>query len=157
VAGQKEEGYKLPSHVEYVGYADKELRKQLMANAKASFVASQYIEPFGGVQVENLFCGTPTITTDWGAFVENNVNGLTGYRCRTFEDFVNAALNIDRIKPEDCRKFAQQFTLVNVAPRYERYFNDVLNVYTCGGWYQIGKPGDQCREEMQQVKNSPPS
>ena len=142
VAGQKEEGYKLPPHVEYVGYADKELRKQLMANAKASFVASQYIEPFGGVQVENLFCGTPTITTDWGAFVENNVNGLTGYRCRTFEDFVNAALNVDKIRPEDCRRFAQQFSLENVAPRYEKYFNDVLNVYTCDGWYQVGKPCD---------------
>lgn len=142
VAGQKEEGYKLPPNVEYVGYADKNLRKQLMSKAKASFIPSQYIEPFGGVQIENLFCGTPTITTDWGAFTENNVNGKTGYRCRTFEDFVNAALNIDKIKPKDCRDWAEQFTLDAIGPRYEKYFRDILNVYTCDGWYQVGDPCD---------------
>ena len=133
VAGQNPEKRIFPKHVEFVGYADVEKRKQLMSRAKASFVASTYLEPFGGVQVENLISGTPTITTDWGAFTENNIEGMTGFRCRTFADFVNAAKNIDSINPYVCRGYGEQFSLEKIAPKYEKYFQDVLNVHTNEG------------------------
>jgi glycosyltransferase involved in cell wall biosynthesis len=141
IAGQnslKQMGYtETPAHVTELGYADVETRRNLMANAKGAFVASLYTEPFGGVQVECLFSGTPTITTNWGSFTENNIHGVTGYRCTTFEHFTWAAKNIGNIKPQACRDFAlNNFSLDVVAQKYEEYFQSVLNVYNGNGWYE---------------------
>lgn len=147
VAGQladnyAKEGYTWPDHVEFVGYAGLEKRKELMKGAIASFLPSMYVEPFGGVQIENLLSGTPTITTNWGAFSANNIEGVTGYKCRTFEDFVVAATNCKngKIKSKDCRIHGETFSLENIAPKYEKFFTDVTNIYDNTGWYTIMQP-----------------
>jgi len=142
IYGQKDPDFKLPESdlIEYCGSADLETRKNLMARAKGSLLPSQYIEPFGGVMVENFLSGTPMITTDWGAFSEYNIHGKTGYRCRNMGDFVEAIERVKRgeISSQDCRDQGEKFLLENIRPLYEKYFRDVLNVYQGErtGWYE---------------------
>ena len=131
VAGQNaEEGLKeagvfpVPAHVEVIGHIDTEKRKALMAHARAVVCMSMFAEPFCGVHVEALMSGTPVITADWGAFTECNVHGVTGFRCRTLDQMVEAGQRIHEIDPMVCRKWAMDnFSNDNVAEMYEAFFD----------------------------------
>lgn len=139
VAGQEGDAYfkdGVPDHVKYVGYADQATRRDLMSRAKGFFLPSAYLEPFGGTVIEAALSGCPVITTDWGAHPENVLHGKTGFRCRTFNDFRLAAQNISMIAPVDCLAWGQGYSLEAIAPVYEKYFTDVLNIYGKKGWYE---------------------
>jgi len=124
-----------PHYGEYVGSVDTVMRASLMGHATAVFAPTLYIEPFGYVVIEAQMCGTPTITTDWGAFVETNINGLTGYRCRMFEDFVDAAKNVASLDRKKIRKHAMaNYDVKVIAKRYERYFERLSHLWS-DGWY----------------------
>jgi len=121
-------------NIEYVGFAGKEKRKNLMAHAKALFLPTLYLEPFGYVVIEANMSGTPVITSPFGAFVETVKDGYNGYKCWTHREFVEAARNIENIKPSDCREWAMQYTLDKTAPMYKRYFTQILGLIG-KGWY----------------------
>lgn len=88
-----------------------------------------------GIVVHN--CGTPAITTDFGGFAESVKHGVTGYRCRTFDDFVWAANNVDKINPADCRKHAMDnYSLDRVKFMYQEYFTKLQDLFG-KGWYEL--------------------
>lgn len=122
--------------IEYRGVVNPRERRSLLRNAKAIICASTFLEPFCGVQIEAMLSGTPVISSDWGAFTEYNIHGETGYRCKTFEQFVWAAKNIRNIDPRTCHDYAEKFALQNVAPYYTDYFKSVSNVFGGKGWYE---------------------
>ena len=124
-------------YLEYIGSANVEERKILMAEAKACFLPTYYLEPFGGVAVEAQLSGTPVITSDWGAFPETVNHGVTGYRCRTLDQFVWATKNVDKLSPEDCREWAENnYGLDKVKFMYQEYFSMLQDLYK-NGWYEI--------------------
>ena len=130
--GFREEGFwPIPDHVELAGYIGVEERKKLMARAKAVICFSRFIEPFCGVHAEAMLSGTPVITCDWGAMVEFNIHGLTGFRCRTLEEMITAGKNIHTINRTVCREWAMsKFSTPVVAVEYERYFERIYKKIT---------------------------
>jgi len=131
----------IPEHVTVVGYVEPAQRSELMRKAKCLIAPTYYNEPFGGVTIEALFCGTPTITTDWGGFAENNIHGVTGFRCRTMEQFEWAGRHIETIDRKNCREFAMRnFSLERVALMYEEYFQSLSQVHNGRGGFYATKP-----------------
>lgn len=141
IAGQgslRDLGYdKIPDHCEEVGYADMQKRKDLMSKAKALIIATSYLEPFGGVQVEALLSGTPVIAPFYGAFAEILEDGKTGFLCHTMREYVEGIKNIDSIQSVDCRKRGLDYSLESVAPQFERWFSSIHEVYKGAGWVAV--------------------
>jgi len=124
--------------VEYVGIASPGKRAKLLAGARATLCPSTFMEPFCGVQIESMISGTPVISSDWGAFAELNQHGKTGFRCHTFEQFLWAVQNIDKINRADCRAQGVRFSLERVAPFYDEYLDTVNTVWKKEkGWYTL--------------------
>jgi glycosyltransferase involved in cell wall biosynthesis len=123
-------------HIIYQPAVGATKRAELLGNAKAVLMPTYYLEPFGGVNVEAQLCGTPVITTDWGAFPETVLHGVTGYRCRAFEEFCWAVNNIANIKPINCREWAEKnYSMERVGKMYEEYFQRMYHLFD-QGWYE---------------------
>lgn len=116
----------IPPNVTVTGYVDPEQRKQLLRDAAALIAPTYYIEPFGNIVVEAAMSGTPSITTDWGGFTETVVSGHTGYRCRSFDEFVNAVDSLDKIKSWNCRAWAMEnYSEQVVHKQFDQYFKRI--------------------------------
>lgn len=121
---------------EFVGVVGPEERGRLMAGAQALFVPTQYIEPFGNVAIEAMCCGTPVLSTDWGAMTETVIHGKTGFRCRTFGEFKRAALRAHELDPFFIREHVvDNYSLEVIGAKYERYFERLSHLWK-EGWYE---------------------
>jgi hypothetical protein len=133
VAGQG----RYPTYGIYKGVVGPKERAELFGNAMVSFAPTIYVEPFGTVVIESQMCGTPTLTTDWGAFTETVTNGFNGYRCRTFKQFVEAvdkSQYLDRKAIHD--NAMNKYSLQAIQVRYDEYFKRLLTLWE-DGWYSM--------------------
>jgi len=132
VAGQGEHhGYG-----EHIGTLDHVQRGYWMSRALAVFTPTIYVPPFEKVHVEAMMCGTPAITTDFGAFSETVQNGVNGYRCTMLADFIAAAEDTATWDLKRRRKLRKQtqavYGLEPIGARYEAYFNRLSTLYRDG-------------------------
>ena len=136
------------------GFIEPEERRELLSKAKVLLAPSWYLEPFGIISIEAQMSGTPAIGPDWGGFVESIIHGKTGFRCRTFEEFVFAVKNINTIKPQDCRTWSVgNFSTLSQARKYEHWFQSLYNqTVDPAGWYAPNKE----RTELEWLESSYP-
>jgi len=116
-------------NIEYIGVADKNMRRELMANASCVLVPSLYAEPFGGVNVEAQLSGTPVLTTPFGAFPETVIDGETGFICHTNDDFIEKAQKVGGLDPKKIRKHAERYLMDNVKYEYQKWFDLLYSLY----------------------------
>lgn len=112
-------------------------RSDLIRNARVVIMPTQFTEPFGGVAVEAQMCGTPVVSTDFGAFSETIEHGKTGYRCHTLGDFITgvvAAENLDRKYIAD--RARSLYSLETVGKQYDAIFKQIHDLKD-KGWYTL--------------------
>lgn len=114
---------------EYIHTVSFDERKNFLAKARCLIMPSLYSEPCGWTMIESFISGTPVISTDWGGMSEYNIHRKTGFRCRSLNEFVHAVNQSAQIRPQDCRKHAEDnFAISDIMATYERYFSSVVNL-----------------------------
>jgi glycosyltransferase involved in cell wall biosynthesis len=117
-------------------------RSDFLRNARALLAPSRFVEPFGGVAVEAMLCGTPVLTSPFGAFIETVEHGVTGYRCHTLGDWLAAVDGAGTLDRRAVRQHAERYDMFRLARRYDAVFQYVAELGGAG-WYShkaIGVP-----------------
>lgn len=110
--------------IEYVGVLNEQEKSDLMANALALLLPITWPEPFGMVFIEALACGTPVLTSPYGAVPEILEDGVTGFIRETDDELVEAIGRLDEISRKGCREYVRRkFDIQRMAMKY-------LNVYS---------------------------
>lgn len=120
---------------EYIGVLGAD-RGKLLSEAYAFMAPTAYIEPFGGAAVEAMLCGTPVVSTDWGAFTETVRHGVDGFRIRNLQDGVDAVDGCGDLDRDAIRARARDlYSFGAVAPQYEGWFGRLSSLWG-DGWNQ---------------------
>jgi glycosyltransferase involved in cell wall biosynthesis len=95
-----------------------------MGGAIALIAPSMFPEPFCLVVPEAQMCGTPTITTDWGAVTETNENGVSGFRCSTLNEFEQAVWDCKKLDRSKIRERAiNKYSFETIGRMYTKFFH----------------------------------
>jgi glycosyltransferase involved in cell wall biosynthesis len=100
---------------------------EILGRASAMVFPIRWPEPFGLVMVEAMACGTPVITTNWGAAPEIVEDGVTGFRRDSEDDLVEMVGHIGELDPVACRNRVEKlFSGEAMVRGYEAVFRTVL-------------------------------
>lgn len=131
---------KIITYGEYLGELSNQDRNDVIAQAQALLMPTQYIEPFGNVAAEAQLCGTPVIASDYGAFTESVEQGVSGYRCTYLGEYVEAIKRAESLDRHAIQARARRLYSVEAAERsYRAYFNR-LSLLWDQGWNSL-EPG----------------
>lgn len=129
----------LVTYGDYLGALEQPPTAKIMGRATALLAPTLYLEPFGSVVAEAALCGTPAITSDFGAFRETVEEGVTGFRCHYLGEFARA---IERAASLDRRAIGAwaraHYTAAAVGPQYAAYFQRLELMWQDGWEHGLG-------------------
>lgn len=137
VAGQGDPTPWQHPNIEYVGPLTGRERSDFLRNAYCTLMPTEFVEPFGGVAVESLLCGTPVISRDFGAFTETIRQGFNGYRCHVLKQWlgaINAVAKLNRKQISDAAR--AQYSLQACGAAYDAALRQLDDLHI-EGWYTI--------------------
>lgn len=127
-------------NIEYRGPIHGKARSDFLRNARACLMPSVFTEPFAGAGVEAMLCGTPLISVDYGAFTETVIPEVTGFRCHTLEDWLDAIERVDELSRRAVAFTTRsRYGLETCGKQYARIFQDLADLRG-SGWYTLRKP-----------------
>jgi glycosyltransferase involved in cell wall biosynthesis len=117
----------LGSDVELYENVTHEEKIELLGRACAMVFPIRWPEPFGLVMVEAMACGTPVITTNWGAAPELVEDGVTGFRRDGEDDLVEMIGQVGSLDPAACRRRVEElFSGEAMVRGYEAVYREVV-------------------------------
>lgn len=110
-------------------------RSALLGSAMAVVMPTLFTEPFGGVAVEAQLCGTPVLSTSYGAFTETIEDEVTGFRCHTLGDWLAGLERAPELDRAGIAARARRlYGYARVSRMYDRVFQQIADLRT-DGWY----------------------
>ena len=114
-------------------------RSDYLGSLSALIAPTTWIEPFCGVAVEAQLCGTPVLTTDYGAQTETVEAFKTGLHCHTLADYcygVQMALDGKFDREYIRNRAVEKYDMYNIAKKYDYCFKSILDISNGkNGWY----------------------
>ena len=147
------QGVEIDGDVLYVGEVGKEERAELISKAACMLSPTLYVEPFGGSAVEAMIGGCPVVASDWGAFTETVIEGVSGYRFRSLMQGCDAVLRAMQLDRDVVSKTATtRYSLDAVRPKFDAWFEQI-NTLWGEGWYATTTSVPRAAEPAERAKS----
>jgi 2-polyprenyl-3-methyl-5-hydroxy-6-metoxy-1,4-benzoquinol methylase len=123
-------------NIEYRGPIIGTARSDFLRNARALLAPTVFTEPFCGMAVEAMLCGTPVVSVNYGAMTETVTEGIMGYKCHTLQDWIDGINNAGNLDRRTIASIARnQWSLEACGRRYDKIFCQLNDLYR-RGWYE---------------------
>lgn len=124
-------------NVKFLGPIFGKDRSDFIRNSRALLAPTEFIEPFCGMAVESMLCGTPVISVDYGAMTETVEEGM-GFRCHTLQDWLDAVNDVEKLdRNYIANKARNKYSLEACGKKYDKIFKQLDDLKNKKGWYQI--------------------